>query len=194
MFSENKGGKVFSSDQELLEKCRQNDSRAQFELYEKYGARMKGLCRRYAQKEEDAEDIFQDAFVRIFQNLHTVNTSETMVYWMKKIFVNTAINHYHKNLKLQNNVSEDVLLFEGNNDNQLILSSLSNEELLNVVKQLPDGFRVVFNMYAIDGFQHSEIAAHLGISENTSKSQYSRAREWLRKRLKEIGIVAYETD
>ena len=87
-----------------------------------------------------------------------------------------------------------MLAYEGNNDNNLIMSSLSTEELLKIVKQLPDGFRMVFNMYAIDGYQHSEIAAQLGISENTSKSQYSRSKEWLRKRLKEIGIVAYETD
>ncbi len=185
---------IFPSDQELLERCLKNDSKAQFFLYEKYSARMKGICRRYTQSDEDAEDVFQDAFVRIFQNIHTVQSADTLVYWMKKIFVNTAINHYHKHIKQQNNVSDEVLAYEGNNDNNLIMSSLSTEELLKVVKQLPDGFRMVFNMYAIDGYQHSEIATHLGISENTSKSQYSRSKEWLRKRLKEIGIVAYETD
>ena len=185
---------IFPSDQELLERCLKNESKAQFFLYEKHSARMKGLCRRYTHSDEDAEDVFQDAFVRIFQNIHTVQSGDTLIYWMKKICVNTAINHYHKNLKQQNNVSDEVLAYEGNNDNNLIMSGLSIEELLKIVKQLPDGFRMVFNMYAIDGYQHSEIAAQLGISENTSKSQYSRSKEWLRKRLKEIGIVAYETD
>jgi RNA polymerase sigma-70 factor (ECF subfamily) len=184
---------IFPDDDVLLEACLRNDSKAQFDLYEKYKARMKGLCRRYARAEEDAEDIFQDAFVRIFQHIHTVQSANTLLYWMKKICVNTAINHYHKHLKEQLHVSEEVLAYQSSNDNELILSKLSTNELLSIINELPDGFRVVFNMYAIDGFQHNEIAEHLGISESTSKSQYSRAREWLRKRLKNIGIVAYET-
>jgi RNA polymerase sigma-70 factor (ECF subfamily) len=188
-----KSPKVFPTDAELLERCRNNEPKAQSLLYEKYGSRMKGLCRRYARSEEDVEDIFQDAFVRVFQNLHTVQNPETMIFWMKKIFINTAINHYHKHLKQQLNVSDDILAYHSTNDNDLIMSDLSTNDLLKIVKELPDGFRVVFNMYAIDGFQHSEIAAHLGITESTSKSQYSRAKEWLRKRLKEIGIVSYET-
>jgi RNA polymerase sigma factor (sigma-70 family) len=186
--------KAFPPDEELLRLCRQNDQRAQFALYEKYASYMKGVARRYAKSDEDAEDIFQDAFVRIFQNLHTVQSLDTFIFWMKKIVVNTAINHYHKYLKLQLNVTDDALIFHGNEDNKLIMSDLSNQELLQIVNQMPDGFRVVFNMYAIDGYQHNEIGAHLGISENTSKSQYSRARDWLRKRLKDIGIVAYERD
>jgi RNA polymerase sigma factor (sigma-70 family) len=189
----NKSAKIYPSDAELLERCCDNDSKGQFLLYEKYASRMKGVCRRYAKNEADVEDIFQDAFVRVFQNIETVKNVDTMVFWMKKIFINTAINHYHKNLKQQLNVSDDLLAYHSTNDNDFIMSALSAEDLLKIVKELPDGFRVVFNMYAIDGYAHSEIAAHLGITESTSKSQYSRAKEWLRKRLKDIGIVAYET-
>jgi RNA polymerase sigma factor (sigma-70 family) len=172
-----------STIQELIVRCQQHEERAQFALYEMYKGRMKGLCRRYARSDEDAEDILQEGFVQVFRSLPNLLNVNVLNAWMRQIFVRTAINYYNKHLKNYNYVGDAPLDFEITNDHQLILSELSKEELLGVIKKLPDGFRVVFNMYAIDGFSHAEIAAHLGVTESTSKSQYSRAREWLRKKL-----------
>jgi RNA polymerase sigma factor (sigma-70 family) len=180
-----------SNIHELIERCQKQDERAQFALYEMYKGRMKGLCRRYARSDEDAEDILQEGFVQVFRSLPSLLNINTLGAWMRQIFVRTAINYYNKHLKNYDYVGDAPLMFETTNDHQLILSELSKEELLQVIKKLPDGFRVVFNMYAIDGFSHAEIASHLGITESTSKSQYSRAKEWLRKRLAEEGIVRY---
>jgi RNA polymerase sigma factor (sigma-70 family) len=180
-----------SNIHELIERCQQQDERAQFALYEMYKGRMKGLCRRYARSDEDAEDILQEGFVQVFRSLPNLLNINTLGAWMRQIFVRTAINYYNKHLKNYDYVGDAPLMFETTNDHQLILSELSKEELLQVIKKLPDGFRVVFNMYAIDGFSHAEIATHLGITESTSKSQYSRAKEWLRKRLAEEGIVRH---
>lgn len=174
---------------ELVSRCQQNDERAQFTLYNMNKAKLKGLCRRYARSDEDAEDIFQEAFVQVFRSLPSLQNPETLGAWMRQIFVRTAINYYNKHLKNYEYVSDAPLMFESTSDHHLILSELSKEELVKVINKLPDGYRVIFNMYAIDGFAHAEIAAQLGISESTSKSQYSRAKDWLRKKLVEEGVI-----
>jgi RNA polymerase sigma-70 factor (ECF subfamily) len=174
---------------ELVARCQQNDEQAQFALYNMDKAKYKGLCRRYARSDEDAEDIFQEAFVQIFRSLPSLQNVNTLGAWMRQIFVRTAINYYNKHLKNYEYVGDAPLMFESNSDHNLILSELSKEELLKVINKLPDGYRVIFNMYAIDGFAHAEIAQQLGISESTSKSQYSRAKDWLRKRLVEEGVI-----
>ncbi len=178
-----------STNHELIARCQEKDERAQFALYEMYKGRMKGLCRRYSRSDEDAEDILQEGFVQVFRSLPTLLNVNTLNAWMRQIFVRTAINYYNKHLKNYDYVGETPLLFETTNDHQLIMSELSKEELLNIIKKLPDGFRTVFNMYAIDGFSHAEIAAYLGVTESTSKSQYSRAKVWLQKRLVEEGVI-----
>lgn len=174
---------------ELIARCIKNDEQAQFALYNMHKAKLKGLCRRYARSDEDAEDIFQEAFVQVFRSLPTLQNPNTLSAWMRQIFVRTAINYYNKHLKNYEYVSEEPLRYESNSEHHLILSELSREELVKVINKLPDGYRVIFNMYAIDGFAHAEIAAQLGITESTSKSQYSRAKEWLRKKLVEEGVV-----
>ncbi len=178
-----------SNIHELVARCQQNDERAQFALYNMNKAKLKGLCRRYARSDEDAEDIFQEAFVQVFRSLPSLQNVNTLNAWMRQIFVRTAINYYKKHLKNYEYVGEAPLMFEATSDHVLILSELSREELLQVIKKLPDGYRVVFNMYALDGFSHAEIAEHLGITESTSKSQYSRAKEWLRNKLSKEGIT-----
>ncbi len=174
---------------ELVALCQKNDEKAQFALYNMHKAKFKAVCRRYARSDEDAEDIFQEAFVQVFRSLPSLLNVNTLNAWMRQIMVRTAINYYNKHLKNYEYVGDELLIFESNKDHQLILSELSKEELLKMINRLPDGYRVIFNMYAIDGFTHAEIAQQLGISESTSKSQYSRAKEWLRKRLVEEGVV-----
>ena len=178
-------------EQELLKGCQQKDPKAQTAFYNRYRSKLMGVCMRYAKSEEDAEDIFQDAFIKIFKNIDSIQKIEAVNSWVKQVVVNTAINHYHANLKFKQNTDyEDV--YVANNDHLEIVASMGTEDLLGIINELPDGYRVVFNMYVIDGYNHLEIGERLGISENTSKSQLSRAKDSLRKKLKGIGIESYE--
>lgn len=182
------------SEKDLISGCRENDPRAQTAFYNLYKGRLMGICRRYAKNREEAEDIFQEAFIKIFRSIRNLQKDEAVGSWVRQIVVNTAINYYHQHLK-QANLQvdyDDVAQISSNDDHLHVLSQLGNEELVSLVNQLPDGYRMVFNLYVMDGFNHREIGEMLQIAENTSKSQLSRAKELLRKKLREIGIVNYE--
>jgi len=146
---------------------------------------MYGVCLRYAGNRMEAEDILQEGFIKVFQNLATLHSPEAIDGWVRKIMVNTAINYYTKQLKFQNEVSlknevSDATIQED------ALSKLSYNELLRILQGLPPGYRTVFNLYVIDGYSHKEIGEFLGISENTSKSQLWRAKASLRNILRRI--------
>ena len=179
------------NEQELVKACQNNDRKAQTAFYNLYKGKLMGVCRRYTRTPDEAEDIYQEAFVKIFNNIHALEKAGAVGAWVRKTVIHTAINYYHANLKFQNNTDYDNILLS-NNDYPNVLAGLSNEELLTLINQLPDGYRMVFNLYVIDGYSHAEIAELLGVSENTSKSQLSRAKELLRKQLKPMGIISYE--
>lgn len=147
-----------------------------------------GVCFRYAHHEEEAMDIFQEAFVKIFLKMSDVKDVVAMPAWIKRVAVTTAINHYHRNKRFRDSLEIDEALDAEGEDYELILQQTDNETLLELINELPPGYKVIFNMYVIEGFNHPEIADLLKISENTSKSQLSRARELLRKSLKKKGI------
>ena len=180
------------TEQELLRGCQQNDHRAQTALYERFKGRLMGLCRRYARSRMEAEDMFQEGFTRIFQQLHTLEQPDKLLFWMKRVMVNTAINSYHKNQKQQAETDYENAWDYSSHDHADILARISTEELLLLIEQLPDGYRLVFNLYVIDGYTHPEIGEMLNISEGTSKSQFSRAKMVLQRKLKQLGIVKYE--
>ncbi|WP_044171809.1 RNA polymerase sigma factor [Flectobacillus major] len=179
------------NEQELVRACQRNDRKAQTAFYNMYKGKLMGVCRRYARSKEEAEDIYQEAFVKIFNNIKSLEKPEAVGAWVRKTVIHTAINFYHSNLKFQQNTDYEAVVLS-NDDYPNILAALSNEDLLALIHQLPDGYRMVFNLYVIDGYNHVEIGNMLGISENTSKSQLSRAKELLRKQLKKLGIVSYE--
>jgi RNA polymerase sigma factor (sigma-70 family) len=180
-----------TNEQELVRACQNNDRKAQTTFYNLYKGKLMGVCRRYTRTPDEAEDVYQEAFVKIFNNIKTLEKAGAVGAWVRKTVVNTAINYYHANLKFQQNTDyEDII--HSNDDYPNMLASLSNEELLKLINQLPDGYRMVFNLYVIDGYSHVEIGEMLGVSENTSKSQLSRAKEQLRKQLKPLGIISYE--
>ncbi|MDZ7898750.1 MAG: RNA polymerase sigma factor [Arcicella sp.] len=179
------------NEQELVRACQNNDRKAQTAFYNLYKGKLMGVCRRYTRTPDEAEDIYQEAFVKIFNNIHTLEKTGAVGAWVRKAVIHTAINYYHANLKFQNNTDYDNILLS-NDDYPNVLAGLSNKELLILINQLPDGYRMVFNLYVIDGYSHAEIAELLGVSENTSKSQLSRAKELLRKQLKPLGIISYE--
>jgi len=172
-----------TGDKEILAGCIKGRQDAQRKLFDKYSRLLLGVCNRYAQNLEEAEDILQDGFVKIFLNIKDFKGEGSLVAWMRKIMVNTAITNYHKMRKHRyhddlEEVSE--LKFE---DHSWGEADFTGEELLKVIRQMPEGYRLVFGLYALEGFKHREIAEILAIDENTSKSQYSRARRWLQEKL-----------
>jgi RNA polymerase sigma factor (sigma-70 family) len=140
-----------------------------------------GICLRYSKKEEEAQDILQDSFIKIFTKLDTYQYTGSFEGWLKRIVTNTSIEYYRK--KINTEQVEEI----GFSPYLAIDSDkgLEVEELLKMIQELPEGYRMVFNMYAIDGYTHGEIATKLNISEGTSKSQLSRARAYLQRKFKE---------
>ena len=180
------------TDLELLRACQQNDPRAQTAFYERFRGRLMGMCRRYAKSRAEADDMFQEGFARIFQQLHTLEQTEKLLPWMKRVMTNTAINVYHKNSKQRAETDYEEALDQHTDDHLTVLARLSTDELLQAVEALPDGYRMVFNLYVMEGFTHPEIGELLGIAEGTSKSQLARAKAMLKRKLSTLGIISYE--
>lgn len=180
---------LFTSSQ--LIQCQSSDSKSQRELYDFFRQKVYGLCRRYTKCREEAEDVFQETFIRIFQNIHQVRDVEHLEQWIKRIAVNTAVNYFHKHKRHQH-VMEHNGFSHSNDDYELILSHFSDEQLIALINNLPDGYRLVFNLYEVEGYSHAEIAALLNISEVTSRSQLNRAKQTLKNKLKAVGVLRYE--
>ena len=174
-----------------LNLCQANDARSQRDLYDYFKPKVMGLCRRYTGCKEEAEDVFQETFIRVFHNISQVHDLVHLEQWIKKIAVNTAINYYHKNKRHQH-VEEMNGYHKTNDEYELIISHFSDEQLLDLINNLPEGYRLVFNLYEVEGFSHAEIGELLHISEVTSRSQLYRAKQTLKNRLKAFGILKYE--
>lgn len=160
------------------------DQRAQRKLFDRFAPKMLGVCMRYSKDSEQAEDVLQDGFVKVFGKLSHYKGDGSLEGWIRRIVVNTALDQIRKNAKFQDNVAlDDVdykLELKGN-----VLEDLAAEDLMQLINEMPAGYKAVFNMFAIEGYSHKEIAEKLEVSENTSKSQYSRARAYLKKKLEE---------
>ena len=180
------------NEQDLVRACQRNDRKAQTAFYNMYKGKLMGVCRRYARSKEEAEDIYQEAFVKIFNNIKSLEKPEAVGAWVRKTVIHTAINYYHANLKFQQNTDYETVVLS-NDDYPNILATLSSEDLLALIHQLPDGYRMVFNMYIIEGYSHKEIAETLGISEGASKSQLSRARAILQQEIIKMEGFGYAT-
>ena len=139
---------------------------------------------RYASSTFEAEDMLQAGFIKVFGNLGSYRGEGSFEGWIRRVIVNTAIETYRRNMRS----GQQVELNEAYDDAQqtFTMDSLECEDLLRLIQALPDGYRVVFNMYAVEGFSHKEIAESLQISEGASKSQLSRARAWLKQRIKQV--------
>ncbi len=162
-------------------KCNQN---AQRQLYEHFAPAMLGICYRYTKSIEDAEDILQDGFIKVFKYLHKYKFEGELGGWIRKIMVNTALNYLKTNKKYQYDLSfTEMTLHPVSNDDPVV--KLQTKELSEIIRQLPTGFQTIFNLHAVEGYTHVEIASMLGISDGTSRSQYSRARalliDWMEK-------------
>jgi RNA polymerase sigma-70 factor (ECF subfamily) len=169
--------------QEILAGCIRGDASAQKKLFDSYARLLLGVCSRYTSSIEEAEDVLQEGFVKIFLNVKEFKGEGSIVAWMRRIMINTAITHYHKMKKHRYHDDLEVVKKTKLDDTRWDDSEFTREELYNVIHRMPEGYRMVFNLYAVEGYKHREIAVIMGIDENTSKSQYSRARRWLQERL-----------
>ena len=179
--------KSLLGQKEIISQCLSNSRQAQFRLYEKYSPGMFGICLRYAKNSTDAEDILQEGFIKVFRYLKDYSGRGSFEGWMRRIMINSALNFYkRKNLiskGIDPEIAQHYLAPEYNHD---ALSKMDHEELLKLIRELPDGYRTVFNLNIIEGYSHKEIGDLMQISVNTSKSQLSRARTSLKKRVQNL--------
>ena len=177
------------SEERIIKGCVKNDKRSQKLLYDKYASTLLGIALRYAKSKDEAEDILQDAFCKILMKINQYEGSGSFEGWMKRILVNTAITNYKLNVKHYyhsnlNEVSDSFIKHDHFGDHEFQMN-----ELLSVINTLPEGYKMVFNLYAIEGYKHREIAELLGIEENTSKSQFSRARKQIQASLEKLATT-----
>lgn len=177
-----------SNDKLVVEACIREERVAQRQLYEQFAGKLYAVSLRYMKSRDEAQDVLQDAFIKIFKNLHSFRFDCPLEAWLKRIVINTALKAIQKREQMP---SIDIVDYHGELDKSpgnLGLENLKMETLLELINQLPEGCRAVFNLYAIEGFKHQEIAEMLSITEGTSKSQFSRARMLLMEKIDKENI------
>ena len=167
----------------LIKKCIKGDIKAQRALFNRFAPKMLGVCLRYAKDKKTAEDVLQEGFVKVFFNIEKFKGG-SLEGWIRKIIVNTSLDEIRKNTKFKNNVNIEKV--KQNEKKNYIIEGLIAQDILNIINKMPSGYKVVFNLFAIEGYSHKEIGKKLGISESTSKSQYFRARNFLQKKIETI--------
>ncbi len=161
-------------ESDLLRGCIEGNRRMQEELYRRFSPRMYAVCLRYAGNAEEAEDILQEGFIKVFKKLDSFRSEGSFEGWVRRIFVNTAIEHFRRKRYLMPITEKEENTIEGKYTT--VLDDLGAKDIMALVQELSPGYRTVFNMYVVEGYTHKEIADMLGISEGTSKSQLSRAK------------------
>lgn len=172
-------------EESLIAGCIKGNQMAQKALFDSFSPKFFALCLRYMNSKDDAEDVLQEGMVKIFTKLPEYQGKGSFEGWMRRIIVNTCLDQIRKNQKLKMDVSIDKEEYKLSM-NANILENMSANELIEEIKKMPPGYRVVFNMFAIEGYSHQEIAEKLGVKESTSKSQYLRARAYLKDRIEKI--------
>jgi RNA polymerase sigma factor (sigma-70 family) len=168
-----------AKEDDLIKGCLKADRASQKQLYEMHSSKMYAVCYRYVKDPMHAQDILVTAFTKIFEKIGQFKNEGSFEGWVRRIIVNEALSFLRKQRSMY--VETELEQADREPDYEHLGDHLEAEDLMNMIAELPSGYRVVFNMYAIDGYSHKEIAEHLGISENTSKSQLSRARTYLQK-------------
>lgn len=176
----------------LINRCIGKDEKAQKRLYSKFAPELFGVCMRFAKNRQEAEDILQEGFIKIFKNLKTFRNEGVLEAWMRRVIINTAINFYKK--KIPNFQDIDFERWKNRQVRNEAIDNLSHIELLQAIQELPKGYRMVFNMNIIEGYTHKEISQKLNISVNTSKSQLSRARKVLQNKISKNLNRSLESD
>lgn len=176
----------------LIDACKKGERRAQQALYARFGALMFSVSVRYTNSRVDAEDVVQEAWVKVFRHLDSFSRHHSFEGWLRRIVINTAITHYRKNLRHVHHVDIDEVHATPADLEAFRECDFTREEMDQAIAQLPPGYGQVFNMYVIDGMKHKEISDELGIDINTSKSQLSRARKYLQEVLTRMSEVAQQ--
>lgn len=173
------------TERELIEQCKNNNPQAQRALYEAYARKMMAVCLRYGRDRDTAQDLLQEGFIKVFTAIGSYAGEGSFEGWVRRIFINTALEYLRRHDVLRESI--DIESDEPMQElDYSTVERLSTEELLEVVAELPTGFRTVFNLFVIEGYNHKEIGEMLGITENTSRSQLSRAKKWLQKRIADL--------
>ena len=166
------------TEEAILAGCLQNDAGAQRELYSRYSPKMLSVCYRFAHNREDAEDMLQEGFIKVFSQVHTFQNKGAFEGWIRRIMVHTCINHLKKNKKF--NESVDIIYANGVQvREESVPSIVQAKQIVECIRLLPLGYRTVLNLYAIEGYSHKEISGMLDVEESTSRSQYTRAKQML---------------
>lgn len=174
------------SEQELIHECLAGKRNAFNELYKTYSARLYGICLRFASDQDEAADMLQEAFIRIFEKLYTFQGQGSFEGWIKRITINNSLNYLKKRHLVFESFTGKEELLPAENESFSEDTKPSVENMLKLIQNLPAGYRMVFNLYVFENYTHKQIAETLSISENTSKTQLMRARALLQKKLKEV--------
>ncbi|OFX77710.1 MAG: hypothetical protein A2X12_09410 [Bacteroidetes bacterium GWE2_29_8] len=187
-------------ENELIDKCINKEASSQMQLYNKYASQMYALCLRFVRVNSEADDLLQDGFIKVFENISSFRRECSLESWIKRIMVNNAVNHYKKNsshfydidvdslINLTEEEEENLNFIE---DDEGELEELPNEIVLKLIQELPEGKKMIFNLYVIENYSHKEIAEMLNISVSTSKSQLAKAKMILKEKLMKIHIKKY---
>ena len=179
------------TDTELIKGCIREDALCQKGLFNRYAGSLMGVCYRYARSREDAEDILQDAFIKIFKKIEQFKGDGSFEGWMRKIIVNTALKKYTvSRYSKEFSVQEVKDPTDADMNDVPAFNHLTEKDLLALINNLPDGYRIIFNLYVIEGYQHDEIADMLGIQPGTSRSQLVKARQLLQKEIIKMQKIA----
>lgn len=176
------------TETDLIQGCLEGKRHAQKALFEMYAGKMLSVCKRYTRTQQEAEDILQDSFIKIFKNLHTFDYAGSFEGWVRRIMINTSLklvskkSFQNEKIGIEDHMHESVM--------PEVFNKLSEEELLNLIDTLPDGYKMVFNLYAIEGYSHKEIAKLLKIQDSTSRSQLLKARRLLQTKVLELQKIA----
>ena len=182
--------KLHNSQKSLIKKASKNNREAQRQLFEQHSPKMLGVCRQYVKDLHHAEDLLLQGFLKVFANLHTFKHEGSFEGWIRRIMVNTCISYLRKKNVLE--LSDEEYVF--NDTATENLENTSVEGIQKLIDQLPEGYKIVFNLYAIEGYKHSEIAKKLGVSESTSKSQLFKARKLLQQNYIKMNKVVNENN
>lgn len=173
-------------DIQLAKACINGNDRAQTQLFERFSKQMMAVCLRYGNDYDEAQDMFQDGFIKVFQKLDMYNGKGPLGAWIRRTMVNNALDHIRRNKRKKDNVSLFDVEFKMESEDvtdpfEDEETQISRDRIMELVRQMPTGYRTVFNLYVVEEYSHKEIAEQLGITESTSKTQYRKAKAYMRK-------------
>jgi RNA polymerase sigma factor (sigma-70 family) len=178
-------------EDDIIDGCINGNRKYQRILYDQYAKKMLAVCLRYVKSRMEAEDVLQESFIKVFSNIGNFRRESKMETWIRRIVINTALNHQRSKLYLYPMVDVETI-HHIHDEREMTLSAFHVEELTKMIQSLPTGCQMIFNLYAIEGYQHNEIAEALNINEGTSKSQYARARQMLKEMIAKSEKDNYE--